>query len=210
MPLKLIPPVLILICFLFSGCNHHPTHENQETALSVDESQSNVPDSIMLKEPIVNSVRHYFSDTTDMDSFAVEMPAGNILKNDMVIRIYSNQSNLLFTDSISASDFIEDAVYNTPNPQPEVALIDLRRGIKNVFKGDVFAFSGNTGAIKNASGKQIANMVGWNEAVDDSTKIVFTFSDSYRGNSYVAYSQKLKKAVVIVRTAAGEEEGEGK
>jgi hypothetical protein len=200
--MKAVLPALIILCFLFFSCNQHPTRESHETVSGMDsgsvEALNIVPDSIMIREPIINSLKRHFSDTLNMDSFAAEMPAGNILKNDIVIRIYSHDKALLFTDSVSASDYLEDAVYNQPNPQPDVAVNDLRRGVMHLFNPSYFTSAGKADDIKNASGAQIKNMVGWNEAVDDSAKPVFVFSDSFRGTRFVAYSQKLKKAVVIV------------
>ena len=205
--MKLILPSLFILSLLFSGCKHSSNGaQDGSSQENADIEAENSPDAIMLRQPIVSSVKHYFSDSTAMDSFVVEMPAGNILKNDMSVRIYNNRNELLFKDTVSASDFIEDAVYNQESPEPEVALSDLRRGIKDIFKGEVFTAAGKEGAIKDATIKHIVNKDTWNEAVDDSTKIIFTFSDSFRGTSYVAYSQKLKKAVVIVREPADSEE----
>jgi hypothetical protein len=200
---KLLFPLFILGVVL-SSCNHHPSDESQETSRdsgAVDLTSVGGDDSVMLKEPITSWTKHYFSDSVNMDSFVMEAPAGNILKHSLYIKIYSSNHTLLFIDSMLPSDFFDDEVYSQGNAQPEVAINDLRRGIAGFFGQDNFAISGNEMAIKNANGHEIKNMVGWTEALDDSTKTVFTFFDSYKGTSYVTYSPKLKKGVLIVQVA---------
>jgi hypothetical protein len=209
---KMLLPLFILGLIL-SSCNHHPTDESQETSRdsgAVDlTSVGGGDDSIVLKEPITSWTKHYFSDSVSKDSFVMEAPAGNISKQSLYIKIYSSKNALLFIDSMSPSDFFDDEVYSQGNAQAEVAINDLRRGIAAFFTGDDFdnfSTSGNELAIKNAKGKQITDMAGWTEAVDDSNKIVFTFFESYRGTSFVTYSPKLKKAVTIVQIAEQQED----
>jgi|GEM_PF-3309910 hypothetical protein len=205
----LLPAVLILSLF-FTSCNQHPPNEAQkitpvDSGMPVNRNESD--DSIVLSEPIVSSAKHYFSDPLSQDSFVAELPKGNIYRNSLYLKIYAAGNELIFVDSLSPTVFLSSEIYGYGTVQPQVVSKDLHRGIAALFEEANFSLTGDKDAIKNASAAQISNMIGWNEAVADSNQIVFSFFDAYPGTSYVTYSKKLKKGVVILKVPS-EEDGD--
>lgn len=189
--------VLFTFCLIFSACNNTPK-ESQQATTTKDSSNTSAndlyPDSLIMDEPITSSAKHYFSDSSGMDSFAAEMPAGNIVVNFCSVKIYNSAGNLLFQDSIYSN-----ALCTGDDKGDKTETIkDLKRGVAALFDKNNFDVSGQLDAIKNASADQIKNMVAWNEAIEDTNRIVFSYFKG-EATAHACYSQKLKKAVVAVQ-----------
>ena len=198
--MKLPLSALFIFCMIFSSCNHTPKEEQQ--VISNDSinmpTGSAIRDSIILSDPIVNSIKHYFSDTAKMDSFVVEMPAGNIMALNFLVKIFDSNNNLIYLDSASPRGFINDDLYDEKMKQDDI-IKDLKKSIKAAFNIDNFSYSGKEDVIKNASASEIKNMQTWNEAINDTDRVVFNYLDWGKGVLYVSYSQKLKKAAVAIQ-----------
>jgi hypothetical protein len=204
---SLLAPLFIL-CLFFSSCDPHPPREKEETEVKPKDSDNvetvgRTLNPVILKEPLMNSMKHYFSDTAHMDSFAIEIPAGNILTNKIGLRIYQPDNKLIFADSIEPAGFYgwDTVVDRDGFIRPEAVIADVRKGIMGMFSDTLTSSFTSSGAdeIKNAQTVQIANMIGWNEVTADTSRIVFRYMDESRGLFYLAYSHRLKKAVVIVK-----------
>jgi len=202
--MKLLSPLLFIFCLALTSCNHHPKEDTQSVVSSTDSTISEkayvLPDSVMLTEPIIKTLRHYFSDTTNMDSFVVEMPAGNMMANWLQIKIYNPANNLIYIDSFSATNMWSAEYFDQAKaPNPEIAANALRQFVMTIFTINNFNYAGEENAIKNAAANDIKNMIAWNEAVSDTDRIIF----NYYGNgtrNYVNYSNKLKRGVMSVQT----------
>ena len=187
--------IMLIGCLSFMACNHSPKNDEQTSrsdtlGIPID---SNHRHPIMLKEPIVKSIKHYFSDTLTMDSFVLEIPVGNLISHNILVKIYNHQNALLFLDSVRANP------YEGYIPTPDENISYARNRVMTMFNVDNFTRTGEEQAIKNASANQITNMVGWNEAIADSDRIVFNFINYNLDSAYVVYSEKLKRAAVIVK-----------
>ncbi len=194
--MKLSLPALFVFCLILTSCSNTPKEDRQATTSGPDSIYNDEGfylHSILLKEPVIIKATHRFSDNAAMDSFVAELPAGNAVGGFCFIKIYDHNKNLLFLDSASTSSY-----YNTDLKEETEALTDLKRGIAAIFDESNFSLSGQQDAIKNASADQIKNMAAWNEALNDSTRVLFNYL-SFGSSDYVTYSQKLKKGVVALQ-----------
>lgn len=202
--------ILFIACMILSSCNHHPNGDSGKTGGADSGSVSQISSSNysrMLKEPIVNSKMHYFSDSAAMDSFVIEIPAGDIFTSKMHLRIYNHSNELIYTDSISTIGFYdEDTNVNEQGfIKTESAIKDLKEGIAGMLSAEHF-MNGGAEEIRNAPDESVTDTTVWKEVEANPHRIIYLYADVIKGATYVACSRLSKQASVIIHFDAEDED----
>jgi hypothetical protein len=200
--MKYFSVYIISVVVLLYSCNHKPVQQEELTQTDpvkavLAQNFDSFYDSVLIEQPISAVYYHHFSDSLAQDSFVIEIPAGDILSNELSFRIYSQEGRLLFQDWLSSEFCLGSATNNSREFTEQQIVNSLKQYMSHFFDLPNFVYAYENEAIKEASGDRILNMIGWTEAVNDPHRMTFKYYKNPEYESYVAYSYKLGKGVII-------------
>lgn len=199
--------IVIAVIFCLTACNHKPANPEVETTVS-DTTYANGErafqfDTLILDEYVVYSTQHIFSDSLTQDSFVVELPAGNVMHSYWYLRVFNSKAELIYTDSLGAETFARESDLSQEVIDHAGVLAAVKRRLFGLTDIKNYSVSGSEDAIKGAPAYSIENMIAFNEAVDNPSTILYRYDDGYTA-TYIMYSKKLQKVVVVVKEEYGE------
>jgi len=157
-----------------------------------------ITDSVIYKKEIF----HSFSSLDSKDLFRIYVTGKSLVKGEVHFQIIVNHMNLILDETFSA--FGDLGYYMSELKslgQQELTSQEQEEYIKKTLDDffDEKAFDYPAAGPSNISVFKSPEKEIWKEIISDKSSIGFTYGVGYQDGRQIAYSRKLKKAVILVQ-----------